>query len=111
MERLRDEFIEFLSRFGAWALWISIGVTAKLAFESRRKALTAKEKVIKVIISAFAGYMVALYWDYKGWDDTIKIAVPIGTLVGESIVEYFMENSKSIIKGILKKNIDIEETK
>lgn len=111
MERLKEELIELFTRFGAWMLWISIGVAAKLAFESKRKVLTKKEKIVKVIISAFVGYMVALYWDYKGWDETIKISVPIGTLVGESIVEYFMENSKAIIKALVKKNLNIDDKK
>ena len=108
MERLKAELIEFFLKFGSWILGITIGVAAKLAFESRTKVLTNKEKIIKVIISAFVGYLAALYWDYRGWQETIKIAVPVCTLVGESAVEFLMENGKTILRAIFKKNFDID---
>lgn len=108
MENWKKEITEFIIRTGTWFFWIGIGVTAKLAFDSKARNLTRKEKVVKIIISAFVGYMVATYFDYKGWNEAIKIAVPIATLIGESAVEFLMENSKTILKALFKKNFDID---
>lgn len=107
MERLRDELIEFFTRFGSWIIGITVGVAAKLAFESKTRILSKKEKIVIVVISAFIGYLTALYWDYKGWDNTIKIAVPVATLVGEGVVEWAMDNTKTILKALFKNNFGV----
>jgi hypothetical protein len=109
MERIGDEVVEFFVRFGSWIMGIIIGVSVKLAFESKRRKLTMKEKVIKTIISIFAGYIAGVYWDYKGWEESMKLAVPIATIIGESVVEFIMENSKTIMKAFVKKNFDVDK--
>lgn len=108
VEKLKEEIIEFFIRTGSWLFWIGIGVAAKIAFDSKGKVLTRKEKIIKVVISAFVGYLIAQFFTYKHWEASIKIAVPVATLVGESVIEFLMENSKTILKALFKKNLDID---
>lgn len=108
MENWKKEITEFLIRTGTWFFWIGIGVAAKLAFDSKARTLTKKEKAIKIVISAFVGYMTAQFFEYKNWQEAIKVAVPIATLVGESAVEFVMENGKTILKALFKKNLGID---
>ena len=67
-----QEVGQFFGKAAVWvgyAIYISIGVLAKLALDSRSNKLTKKQIVIKSVLSIFAGYLAAVICEYYGYKD------------------------------------------
>lgn len=96
-----QEIGQFLGKAVVWLGYITIGVLAKLALDSRVNKLTRKEIVIKSVLSIFAGYLAAVLCEYYGYKDLGKIIVPVSTLLGESLVVYFITNWRKFLSKIL----------
>lgn len=75
-----------------WLVWITMGVAAKLALESRTKKLSWREIIIIVVISVFSGYLTAVILEKYGYEDWNKIIVPVSTLLGQSFMNYLITN-------------------
>jgi hypothetical protein len=91
----------FLTKALGWLVWITIGVAAKLAFDSRAKQLTKRDVIIKSILSIFCGYLAAVLCDKYGYEEWGKIVVPVATLLGEGVIMYVMTNWKKWIDPFL----------
>lgn len=84
-----------------WLVWVTIGVAAKLAFESRIKKLSWKEIAAIVVISVFVGYLANLICKKTGYEDWGGIIVPVSTLLGQSIVNFVLTNWEKWIDKLL----------
>lgn len=96
-----DEVAEFLAKNVGLIISILMGTAVKIAIDSRSKKLSKKDIAIKVVLSFFVGYLTAVYLESHNMEDKVKFVVPIATLIGESLVIWFMQNSKKIIEAIV----------
>lgn len=96
-----QEIVQGLTKGLVWLGYISIGVMAKLAFDSRKAQLTKKQIVVKSILSIFTGYLAAVLCEQYGYIQWAKVIVPVSTLLGEGIVMYIMTNWKKWANKII----------
>jgi len=98
-----EELSQGFSKALIWLSYISIGVMAKLAFDSRLHTLTKKQIIIKTVLSVFVGYIAAVICETAHYTSWIKIVAPVSTLLGESIVVYTMTNWRQWANDFLPK--------
>ena len=98
---LWEEFQQGFLKALIWLGYISIGVMAKLAFDSRTQTLTRRQVIVKTVLSIFVGYLSAYICEKTGHVKFIGVVVPVCTLLGEAIVLYLMNNWKQIANKIL----------
>ena len=91
-----QEILQGAEKFITWFGYISIGVFAKLAFDSRNAKLSRKSIVIKTVLSIFVGYVSIQSCVFFGYEAYIGLVGPVSTLLGESIIVYIMTNWKAI---------------
>lgn len=96
-QEIGKEVIPFIGKMLAWGAYILIGLVTKIAFDMRTGTLTQKQIVVKSVFSIFAGFMAAVVCEVLGYEQWQKVVVPVSTLLGESIVAYFMSNWQSIL--------------
>lgn len=96
-----QEITQGLGKGLVWLGYISIGVIAKLAFDSRANQLTRRQIIVKSVLSMFAGYVAAVVCENTGKGHWIKVVAPVATLLGESIVLYIMTNWKKWVAKFL----------
>lgn len=96
-----EEIIFTIKKFFAWFLPSSFGVATKLAYESRLKNLSKKYIFTALIMSCFVGYLCDIGCTYYGLITFRGPIVALGALVSESLISFFFQNDKSIIKGIV----------
>jgi hypothetical protein len=106
-----QEIMQGLSKGLIWIAYISIGVLAKLAFDSRNQVLTKKEIVVKSILSIFCGYLAAVICEHTNHSNFAKIIVPVSTLLGEGLILYFMTNWKTFANKFLPGWFQMPNTK
>lgn len=94
-----DAITQFLMKSLGMIISVCMATIAKIAFESYNRKLSWREIIIMVTISVFAGYMAALYCDYKGWSEASKWVVPLATLLGQSLINHIMRNGHKWIKN------------
>ncbi len=96
-----QELVQGIEKAFVWLIYITVGVVAKLAFDSRSNQLTRRQIIVKSVLSIFAGYMSAVACEYFGYEKLGKLIVPVATLLGESIIVYLMTNWRKIADNIL----------
>ena len=96
-----QEFQQGLLKALIWLGYISIGVMAKLAFDSRTQTLTRRQVIVKTVLSIFVGYLSAYICEQTGHLKFIGVIVPVCTLLGEAIVLYAMHNWRQIANKVL----------
>lgn len=96
-----EEIGQFFAKNLSLLVALSAGTAAKIAIDSRMKRLSKKEIFIKVVLSFFCGYTGSIYMTTHGWTEQAKWAVPLITLLGESIVMWIMGHSRRIIETII----------
>jgi len=101
LKNLLNELSEFIVKNAAFLLSLVIGVTGKLAIDSKNKKLTTKDIIIKVVLSIFVGYIVGSYLESHGMEKDMKIYVPVSTLLGESVVGWIIQNANKILNVVL----------
>jgi hypothetical protein len=87
-----------LTKALGWLIWVTIGVAAKLAFESRTKKLSWREIIVIVVISVFSGYIANAVCNKTGYRDWSGVVVPISTLLGQSLMNWVMVNWKNYLE-------------
>jgi len=100
-ESIWEEIGQFFVKNFALIASLIMGTAAKIAIDSAVKKLSKKEIFIKVILSFFAGYTASIYMYSHGLENEAKWAVPLITLLGESIVMWVMGHSKRIIESVV----------
>lgn len=87
-----QEWSQGLAKAAIWLFYITVGVVAKLAFDSRNSKLTWKAIAIKSILSIFVGFIAAIFCENFGYRDWGKVIVPVSTLLGEALIVWAMTN-------------------
>jgi len=103
LKNIANEIGEFVVKNMALLLSLLIGITAKLAIDSKTKKLTKKDVIIKVVLSVFLGYVVGSWLESHGRGNEVKIYVPIATLMGESLVGWMIQNASRILTAMFEK--------
>lgn len=96
-----EEIGQFFVKNSILIISLVAGTAAKIAIDSRIKRLSYKEIGIKVVLSFFAGYTASRYMNSHGLAEQANWAVPLITLLGESIVMWVMGHSKKIIESVV----------
>lgn len=103
MKQFWNEIWQFIIKNSAVLIGLSIGMTAKIAIDSRSKKLTWRQITIKVVIGFFCGYTTGMYLMSRGMEDKISWVVPLSTMAGESIILYLTMNAYKIYRFFMKK--------
>lgn len=106
-----SEIMQGLGKGLAWLFYIIMGVMAKLAFDSRVTVLTRQQIIVKTVLSVFVGYLAAAICEWRGYTELAKVVVPVFTLLGESLVSYFMTHWKKLIRRVLPGTFPDEDKK
>lgn len=96
-----QEITQGLGKGLIWVGYITLGVMAKLAFDSRNERLTKKQIVVKSVLSIFCGYLAAVVCENTHYSNWAKVIVPVSTLLGEGLVLYIMTNWRRFIDKFL----------
>lgn len=96
-----QEILQGLAKGLIWFFYISIGVIAKLAFDSRTTQLTKKQIIVKSVLSIFCGYVAAVVCENMNYKEWGKVIIPVATLLGEGIVMYIMNNWKEFVNKLI----------
>jgi len=91
-----QEIVQGAGKILTWLAYISIGVFAKLAFDSRQVKLTRRSIIIKTVLSIFCGFVAAQICEQTGHISYIGWICPVATLLGESIIVYLMTHWKAL---------------
>lgn len=97
---LWEEIGEFFTKNIGLIIGLAMGTAAKIALESKTRRLTFREWIIIVVLSCFVGYLGSEWMNRHGFHEQTNWAVPIITLLGESIVMWLVKNTKRIINAI-----------
>jgi ABC-type transporter Mla maintaining outer membrane lipid asymmetry permease subunit MlaE len=104
-----DAFILAIKKILAWLLPSVLGVSTKLAYESRKKRVHRSRIVTSFIMAVFVGYMCDIICTHYGWADLRGVIVAIGALSSETLVQYTLENvSRTNITAALKRLFNLK---
>jgi hypothetical protein len=92
-----------------WITPIIVGMSAKIAIDSRSKRLTLREIIIKIVIGFFSGFVVSWYLITHGMEHTAMWASPLATMSGESIILFLTINSTKYYKFFSKKWLGMKD--
>lgn len=87
-QTLWEEITQGLGKILMFLAYISIGVIAKIAFDSRSNKLTWKQIGIKSILSICAGAIASVLCQKWGFEKWAMLIVPVSTLIGEGLFGY-----------------------
>lgn len=96
-----NEITQGLEKALVWILYITAGVLAKLAFDSRNEQLTKKQIVVKVALSIFAGYMASVACETFNYQKFAGLVVPVVTLLGEGVIVHLMKHWRAYATKLL----------
>lgn len=100
-----------LKRFLSWAFPSFLGVSAKLAFESRLKRVTRARVITSIILACFVGYLTDKVCTHYQMDSWRGILVALGALASESIVQYLMTNTAGTVGELVRKLLNLDRKK
>jgi hypothetical protein len=66
-----------------------------------KRTLSFIQWVAVIALSVFCGYLTSQYCLRSGRSDLSQILVPLATLFGEKLIQYVMENHKTILNSVL----------
>jgi len=95
------EFGQFLGKALMWLAYAAIGVIGKIAFDSNNSKLSKKKIFVKSVLSIVVGIISGLACEALNEPRWEKFVIPVATLLGESIVLYFMTDFKDILERFL----------
>lgn len=79
-----------------------MGVSVKIMLDSRAKKLTWKQIAVKMAIAVFCGYVTYRFLQSNGLSKFESWAPSLATLVGESVIVWFMTNTPKLLASWLK---------
>lgn len=93
-----QEVVQWLAKAAMWLAYMAIGVIGKIAFDSRNSILTSRAIIVKSILSVTVGAMSGLACEMMHHESWEKLIIPVSTLLGESILVYFMTKWKFVLE-------------
>lgn len=103
MKILWNEIWLFIVKNSALLFGLSIGMTAKIAIDSRAKRLTWKEILIKIAIGFFCGYVTGVYLINHSMENKVAWAVPLATMSGEGFLLFLTQYAGRMYRFFIKK--------
>lgn len=102
MKALWAEIGELLHHSHTYLVGIGVGLLAKLSYDIyMKRTLSFIQWVAVIALSVFCGYLTSQYCMNSGHTDLAQILVPLATLFGEKLIQYLMENHKTILNNLL----------
>jgi len=87
-----DATVVCIKKILSWLLPSILGVSTKLAYESKSKTITKLRVVTSFVMAVFVGYLCDKMCTYYKWSEVRGIIVSIGALASETIVQHMLEN-------------------
>ncbi len=107
MEQHKQESANLISLIIKVGVGVITGLMAKYSYElTRGRKLSILAWLGITGLSIFSGYLTALICQYYHYDEASKILVPLGTLFGEKIFEFFFIRFGVIFSRWALDNID-----
>ena len=102
MKELWTEIGELFHHSHTYVVGIGVGLLAKISYDIyMKRTLSFIQWVAVIALSVFCGYLTSQYCLSTGHTDLSQILVPLATLFGEKLIQYFMENHKTILNNVL----------
>jgi hypothetical protein len=93
---------ELFTHVNTYLLSIGVGLLAKISYDLYMKRTLSLIQWTAVIgISVFCGYLTSTYCLNYGLNEASQILVPLATLFGEKVIQYAMENHKTILNNLI----------
>ena len=92
-----------------WIVLISVGMTARIAIDSRNKRLSFREILIKIVIGFFSGFVTSWYLYTHGMETTAMWATPLATMGGEGLIIWCSQNAPKFYKYAAKKFLGMKD--
>lgn len=110
-EPQHEDIWQWLLKSSTWLVGVVVGVLGKISYElSKKRQLSTLQWIGVIGISVFSGYMAGEWCDAYQFNTHQKgLIVPMATIFGERIMQYLVDNYKSILGGVL--NIFIKKQK
>lgn len=107
-----NEIKEGVMKALIYIAFIIPAILAKLALDSRTRELTKKQRIVKIIIASFSGFLASMGCEYWGVQRYLAgMIVPVVTLLGESIMDYLIKNWPVILKRFTGINVTVPNPK
>lgn len=103
MKAIWTEIWLFIVKNSALLFGLGIGMTAKIAIDSKAKRLTWKEICIKIAIGFFCGYVTGAYLINHSMENKVAWAVPLATMAGEGVLLFLTQYAGKIYRFFAKK--------
>jgi hypothetical protein len=102
MKGLLTEIGELFHHTHTYVVGIGVGLLAKISYDIyMKRTLSFIQWVAVIALSVFCGYLTSQYCMSSGHGDLSQILVPLATLFGEKMIQYVMENHKTILNNLL----------
>lgn len=102
MEGLFHAMREYLHDAHTYVVSIGVGLIAKISYDLyMKRTLSFIQWVAVIALSVVCGYLTSAYCISYGKHELSQILVPLATLFGEKVVQYVMENYKTILGNIV----------
>lgn len=110
---ITDDTLIVIKRFLAWFLPSTLGVAAKLAFQSAIQKLSWKRILTGLIMACFAGYIADAICTKYSIIDLRGVVVAIAALGSESLIAFIFKYDTRIIKAFILRvlNINLDKPK
>lgn len=96
---MREKYFELVVEYFSVIVWFIVCIAAKLSQVSSRKKLT-KMEVFKHIIYGIVGGVFAYYGTISFRHNFRVIALGVGVLAGDILVNWVMDNTRSLLDVI-----------
>jgi hypothetical protein len=102
MKDLLHYFGELLTHVNTYLISIGVGLLAKISYDLyMKRTLSFIQWTAVIAISVFCGYLTSTYCMTYGMSEASQILVPLATLFGEKLIQYVMENHKTILNNLV----------
>jgi hypothetical protein len=96
------EIGELLNNTHTYVVGIGVGLLGKLSYDIyMKRTLSLLQWFAVIALSVFCGYLTSQYCTSCGHTDLAQVLVPLATLFGEKLIQYVMENHKTILNNVL----------
>lgn len=102
MKDLLQYLNELFTHVNTYIISIGVGLLAKISYDLyMKRTLSLIQWVAVIAISVFCGYLTGTYCHTYNMHDASQILVPLATLFGEKLIQYVMENHKTILNNLI----------
>jgi len=102
MEEIWNEIRQIFNETSTYLVGTGVGLLAKISYDIyMKRTLSLLQWVAVIAISVFSGYLCSVWCMSGGHTELSQVLVPLATLFGEKVVQYLMENHKTILNNLV----------